>query len=294
MTDEQLYDAARDGKTAEATQLLAAGADPNGHRDEVRAGRPRAPAAPMPAARHSPHEQHRRSAPPPPRARCCAPPLAHPPCAPRRCCTWQKGNTALILASSHGHTAIAQALLGAGADLNAKNNVRPPRRRHAPAAVRRRSLTRRVRRAAAPSGRVAGPPSSGPATKGTRRSCKRCWTRGQTSTPRAWYARPAAAARPLLRAVARSPAVYAAALPHLTVWLHRPRHRPPSQPIGGRGAAGGGAAQPARRGAGGGGAVGRRRGRRRAGGGRGGSVPRAARCAVADSCCCCCCCCCCR
>ena len=34
MTDEQLYDAARNGKTAEATQLLAAGADPNGHRDD--------------------------------------------------------------------------------------------------------------------------------------------------------------------------------------------------------------------------------------------------------------------
>ena len=49
MKDEQLYDAARNGKTAEATQLLAAGADPNGHRDEVRAGRPCAPAAQMPA-----------------------------------------------------------------------------------------------------------------------------------------------------------------------------------------------------------------------------------------------------
>ena len=62
-------------------------------------------------------------------------------------------------ASINGHTAIAQALLDAGADLNVKDNVRPPR---------------------------------------------------------------PAAARPLLRAAARSPAVCAAPLLYLAVWLDRP------------------------------------------------------------------------
>ena len=70
MKDEQLYDAARNGKTAELTQLLAAGADPNGHEDEVRActrtaslpaASLRAPAAPMQAARRSPPAPRRCS-----------------------------------------------------------------------------------------------------------------------------------------------------------------------------------------------------------------------------------------
>ena len=46
--------------------------------------------------------------------------------------------------------------------------------------------------------------------------------RGQTSTLRAKYARLAAAACPLLRAAARSPAVCSAVLLHLTEWRHRP------------------------------------------------------------------------
>ena len=81
-------------------------------------------------------------------------------------------------------TAIVQTLLDAGADLEAKNGVRPTRRLRAPAAARRRSLTRRVRCAAAPFGSMAGPPSFGPATTGTPRPRRRCWSRGQTSTPR--------------------------------------------------------------------------------------------------------------
>ena len=81
-----------------------------------------------------------------------------------------------------------QALLGAGADLDAKDSVRPPRRRRASAAARRRSLTRNVRRAAAASDRLATPPSAGPAATGTRRSCRHCWTRGQASQPRTTYA----------------------------------------------------------------------------------------------------------
>ena len=92
MADEQLRFAAHSGQTAEVTQLLASGADPNGHRDEVRAGRPRAPAAPMPAVLTT---------------------RATPPLRPAAT---------------------------------------------APAAARRHSLTRRVRRAAAPPGRMAAPP----------------------------------------------------------------------------------------------------------------------------------------
>ena len=68
-------------------------------------------------------------------------------------------HTTLMEASRDGHTVTAQALLGAGADVNAADNVRAPQRRSAPAAERRRSLTRRVRRAAAPPGRLAAPPS---------------------------------------------------------------------------------------------------------------------------------------
>jgi hypothetical protein len=44
----------------------------------------------------------------------------------------QVGWTALFSASDFGHTAIMQALLDAGADLHAKDKVRPPRRRPAP------------------------------------------------------------------------------------------------------------------------------------------------------------------
>jgi hypothetical protein len=130
--DKQLFDAAKDDDTAEVTRLLAAGADPNGCTDAVRAcaraaslpAVPAPPPAPLPAARHSPP-------------------------APRRRRTSQICRTALIWASRNGNTAIAQALLGAGADLHAKTEVRPPRRRPAPAAARRRSLIRRVRRTAA-------------------------------------------------------------------------------------------------------------------------------------------------
>ena len=62
--DKQLYDAAYDDKTAEVTRLLAAGADPNGHKDHVRACARAAsqPAAPAPLPRpcqlrgtHHPH-----------------------------------------------------------------------------------------------------------------------------------------------------------------------------------------------------------------------------------------------
>jgi hypothetical protein len=309
-------------------------------------------------------------APPPPRARCCPPPLAHPPCVPHRCSTWQNDETALMSASGAGRTAVVQALRGAGADLYAKNDVRPPRRRPAPAAARHRSLIRRVHRTAAPSGRMAGPPSTGPARTttrrswrcwrrrsrgaarvgrrrvavlsllapprlprlarrepasglarraskeswtssstmrrtasttrrpmscgswlralaptdtrtrcvpapapapprcrppprppralamcgthhpyhaaaarrrsvtplswrpaagGTRRSCRSCWTRGQTPTPGTRYARPAAAPRPLLPAAARSPVVCAAPLFHLAGWLDRPFGGQPQQ-----------------------------------------------------------------
>ena len=45
--DKQLYDAARKGETATVTRFLAAGADPNGHKDRVRAC---ARAASLPAA----------------------------------------------------------------------------------------------------------------------------------------------------------------------------------------------------------------------------------------------------
>ena len=70
--------------------------------------------------------------------------------------------TALMHASTKGHTATVQALLDVGADVNAKDKVCPPRCRPAPAAARRRSLTRRARRAAAPPGRMAAPASSRP------------------------------------------------------------------------------------------------------------------------------------
>ena len=108
---KQLWDAATssDDKATEVTRLLAAGADPDGHKDAVRtcARAASLPAAPAPLPR-----------PCQPRARCSPPPLAHPPCAPHRCEIWQGGATALMRASAWGHTAIVQALLRAGAQLS--------------------------------------------------------------------------------------------------------------------------------------------------------------------------------
>ena len=115
--NEQLFVAARGGNAAEVTQLLAAGADPDGHKNEVRAMPPcphalsscsalttrtmllhiaerqhrsdmgqlrwtygdRAGAAGRGCRPQ--HKKHGTLAPPPPRARCCPPTLTHPPCA---------------------------------------------------------------------------------------------------------------------------------------------------------------------------------------------------------------------
>jgi hypothetical protein len=52
--------------------------------------------------------------------------------------------TALIQASASGDTPFVKTLLDAGADLNGTSTVRLPRRRPAPAAARRHSLTRRA------------------------------------------------------------------------------------------------------------------------------------------------------
>ena len=162
--DKQLWNAARDGKAAEVTRLLAAGADPNGY-NYVRAC---ARAASLPAA---------------------------PAPLPRPC---------QLRGTHHPH--------------------------HAAAARRR----------------LAGPPSSWPAPTGTRQSCRRCWARGQTSTPRARYARPAAAPRPLLPAAARSPAVCAAPLLHLAERRHRPHLGQRQRAQGGRAGAAGRASRPQR------------------------------------------------
>ena len=99
--DKQLYDAANSSndKTAEITRLLAAGADPNEHKDLVRGC---ARAASLPAA-------------PAPR------PLPHSPALRRRrTSSSQCDETALTTASWAGNTAIVQELLHAGADRNAK------------------------------------------------------------------------------------------------------------------------------------------------------------------------------
>jgi hypothetical protein len=58
-----------------------------------------------------PHRQGRCTpAPPLPRARCYPPPLAHPPCAPHRCSTWQDGDTALDNARARNHSAVVALL----------------------------------------------------------------------------------------------------------------------------------------------------------------------------------------
>ena len=174
--DEQLWNAAKadDGNAADVKQLLAAGANPNGFRMVRACARAccLAAALPLSCLLCGTHDSLYAAA-----ARC------------------KSDHTALIWASYKGHTAIVRALLGAGADLTDKDDVRPPRRCLVPAAARRRLLTRRVRRTAAQPGRTATPPSTMPARATTQRSW-RCWRLRSRGAARAGRRR--AAARPLL------------------------------------------------------------------------------------------------
>jgi hypothetical protein len=115
--DKQIYVSANGGNADEVTSLLAAGADPDGHKNTVRACAPVAlpPSAAAPRPRPCP-------------LRATAPLTARPRGAHHRRSS-QDGDTALIVASYAGRKETVQALLDAGADLHATNKVRPPRTR---------------------------------------------------------------------------------------------------------------------------------------------------------------------
>ena len=192
--DFELFVAAQDGNTEEATRLLAAGASPDEHKNAVRL---------VCAAASC----------------CCAPPFTHLPCAPHRCLSWQDGNTALMRAGTKGHTAIVKALVDAGADVNAKNRVRLPLATrscasplaHPPCAPHRCPTWK--------DGSTALILASG---NGYTKNVQVLLGAGADVNAKKEVRPPHHSPPPLLRAAARSPAVCAAPLLHLAGWQHRP------------------------------------------------------------------------
>jgi hypothetical protein len=106
---------------------------------------------------------------------------------------WRHRLHVLYRQRTHGGRAGAA---GRGGRPQRQGRSTPAPRCPAPVAARRRSLTRRVRRTAAPSCRAARPPSTGPASGTTILRSWRCWRR--RSRGAAWAGWRRAAALPLL------------------------------------------------------------------------------------------------